>query len=153
MLTVNDGVSHSSRLVGYWSWECWAQPLTHNAAFGECLLGREFWERRPGQPDVQGCHRLTRSCFCPTCSLWLHRNDSAHWQQSGLGRRGYECFVSKIILYLTLMPSEEHLLPPAFFLCFTSIVMRGKDRFFFLFWFTMGNNLVIVQCYFSHFIW
>jgi len=53
--------------------------------------------------------------------------------RSGLGRRGDEWLVFEIILYLTLMASEEHLhlLPPGFFPCFNSIVMKGKDLFFF----------------------
>lgn len=48
MLTANDGISHVSRLVGYWSRGCWEQPITCNAVFGEYLFSSDFGKRYLG---------------------------------------------------------------------------------------------------------
>lgn len=94
------------------------------------ILGTEAWRTQcAGLPQKCGmdCFSASYAC-CDATAIILHTG-----YKKGLGRRGDNHLILKIILYLTLMASEVCLLSPDPFPPLTPILMMKKSRFFFFF--------------------
>lgn len=122
-------------------WEGWQIVIAVKELILHCMEStvwragpsQPFWEQRPGGPTCRAATKVW-DCFSASCACCDARAIILHnGYKKGLGRRGDNHLILKIILYLTLMASEVCLLFPDPFPSLAPILMMKKFRFFFFF--------------------